>query len=33
MGLEIIDFEQCHRIRDSWPFADRAHHAGRRRAD
>ena len=33
MSLQIFDFEQRHRIRDSWPFADRAHHAGRRRAD
>ncbi len=32
MSLQIFDFEQCHRIRDSWPFADRAHHAGHRQA-
>ena len=33
MGLQIMDFEQCHRIRDSWPCVDRAHLADRRRAN
>jgi hypothetical protein len=31
MGLQILDFEQCH-LTGFWPCGDRARHASRRRA-